>query len=231
VVGKEAFMIGKRIGFLILAVSAAAAFALGFIAGGAGGPPAAAAGPATENGDVNADGLIDISDPVFLLNYLFLSGEAPAPISPAPPQTLSAVIVRHCEKDDTVAGDAPLSEAGMVRAARLTEVLLRAKIDVFLATEYNGEHLRTVQTLQAAAEARGLEIRIVEAGEMAAALRALPEGTVAAVAGNNKTLPPIIGGLGVPDTISDDSAVYDNLYVVRFGPTEDVPGTMVQLRY
>ena len=35
---------------------------------------------ATQNGDVNASGEIDISDPVYLLSYLYLGGPAPVPL-------------------------------------------------------------------------------------------------------------------------------------------------------
>jgi hypothetical protein len=36
--------------------------------------------PAMENGDVNGDWSIDVSDPVFLLNYLYSGGPAPVPV-------------------------------------------------------------------------------------------------------------------------------------------------------
>jgi hypothetical protein len=37
------------------------------------------------NGDVNGDGTIDISDAIYLLESLFLGGEAPVPIECPPP--------------------------------------------------------------------------------------------------------------------------------------------------
>jgi len=61
-----------------------AALAAGFIwkelavhATGGGAVPAG-------NGDVNADGALDLSDPVYLLSYLFLAGPKPAPIECPP---------------------------------------------------------------------------------------------------------------------------------------------------
>lgn len=55
-----------------------------------GVPPVAAAGDPgggavpSGNGDVNGDGAIDISDPVYLLNYLFAAGPAVKPIECPP---------------------------------------------------------------------------------------------------------------------------------------------------
>jgi hypothetical protein len=36
------------------------------------------------NGDVNGDGLMDVSDPVFLLNFMYLGGTEPALLGCAP---------------------------------------------------------------------------------------------------------------------------------------------------
>ena len=49
------------------------------IAEGVPAPPVA-----TENGDVNGDGGIDISDPLYILNWLFAAGDSPVPISDSP---------------------------------------------------------------------------------------------------------------------------------------------------
>lgn len=35
---------------------------------------------AAQNGDTNADGKVDISDPIYLLQYLYMGGPAPAPL-------------------------------------------------------------------------------------------------------------------------------------------------------
>jgi hypothetical protein len=40
--------------------------------------------PARENGDANGDWSLDVSDPVYLLSYLFLGGPAPVPIECLP---------------------------------------------------------------------------------------------------------------------------------------------------
>ena len=67
--------------------------------------------PPCDNGDVNADGRLDISDAVHLLNHLFLGGPAPVPIEcppvpclpPATGQTLCYDAVGNvidCDNDD-----------------------------------------------------------------------------------------------------------------------------------
>ena len=60
---------------------------------GQGGPSSPAG-----NGDVNCSGKTDISDPVFLLNYLFLGGEAPCRL-PDPPELLSRMDHLQAELD------------------------------------------------------------------------------------------------------------------------------------
>ncbi len=64
---------------------------------------------ATKNGDVNASGDIDLSDAVYLINWLFLGGPAPAAIAGAPEleERLAAVEKRLEE----LAGGIPAGEA------------------------------------------------------------------------------------------------------------------------
>jgi len=75
-----------RRNIVIFVISAAAAFSLGYLAGGAGRSPASAAsaGVPSGNGDVNADGTINIADPVYLLIHLFQGGDAPVAIEVPP---------------------------------------------------------------------------------------------------------------------------------------------------
>jgi|RhiMethySRZTD1v2_1073278.scaffolds.fasta_scaffold11965_9 hypothetical protein len=91
-----AFAAGCAVGFgLALALLAAALLPLRAGAAGAGG----GAPTATENGDINGDGRIDISDAVSLLGFLFQGGPRPAAIdcSPPPPPPDSAFFRFHNE--------------------------------------------------------------------------------------------------------------------------------------
>jgi hypothetical protein len=47
-------------------------------------PVRAGAGPAGENGDANGDGVLDLSDPIYLLRYLFQEGPAPVACADSP---------------------------------------------------------------------------------------------------------------------------------------------------
>jgi hypothetical protein len=64
-------------------------FAVVGLAGFAGvsdvtGGPGASGVMTTLNGDVNGDQAIDISDPVYLINYMYLGGPSPAPLACEP---------------------------------------------------------------------------------------------------------------------------------------------------
>jgi hypothetical protein len=47
-------------------------------------PVRAGSGPAGENGDANGDGVLDLSDPIYLLRYLFQEGPAPVACADSP---------------------------------------------------------------------------------------------------------------------------------------------------
>lgn len=69
--------------------------------GGAGGEPVA-----TENGDVNCDGGVDLSDAVHILNYLFRGGEEPCAVAQEPGD-LDEVVAELRELRNTVAACCP----------------------------------------------------------------------------------------------------------------------------
>ena len=149
-------------------------------------------------------------------------------IPAAPVTTLTALVVRHAEKVLTGIDDPGLTPEGQVRAAHLKDILARAKVDAFLATQYN----RTIQTLKPSADARTLQVQgFADVPGMIAALRALPPGSTAAVAGNSFNLAEIINSLGVKETIDVPSTEYDNLWVVHFGPAAGAPAKMEHLIY
>lgn len=47
-------------------------------------PVRAGSGPAGENGDANGDGVLDLSDPIYLLRYLFQEGPGPVACADSP---------------------------------------------------------------------------------------------------------------------------------------------------
>lgn len=165
---------------------------------------------------------------------------AAAPVaSEAPAVTLATVILaRHGEKADDDLLDPSLSPAGEARARALADLLARAGVTHLFATEYR----RTQSTLRPLADAAGLEIAVVPAGapdRLVAALRALPPGAVAVVAGHSNTLPAIIDALGgqVRDTVEEGGQrmlpdhAYDRLFVVTLPSAPAAAAQTLELRY
>jgi len=115
---------------------------------------------------------------------------------PADP-SVTVILVRHAETTGSTrgGGDPPLSEAGQARAAVLAETLAESKVTHL----FESQALRCHQTLEPLAAARGLETKTIPAGEnerQVAALRELPPGSVAVVAGHSNTVPQLVAALG-----------------------------------
>jgi len=163
---------------------------------------------------------------------------SPAP-EPAPGGLARTVmLVRHAEKRTDDAIDPALSEAGLRRAQALLELLTNADVTHLFATEYR----RTRATLEPLAAVTGLEIRTIEAGQaaaQAAALWALPPGSLAVVAGHANTLPELAIAVGgqlerlTPtrrgDWLGDDE--HDRLFVLILPPVRAEPVRTIELRY
>ncbi|MBN1419003.1 MAG: histidine phosphatase family protein [Planctomycetes bacterium] len=214
-------------------VALVAAFALGAIAGGTLLPRGAAiAGPAAfVPGDVNGDERLDLGDPIYLLNHLYASGPAPVgcPGSPCPPPRL-IFVVRHAEKEDSGA-DPGLTDQGKERALRLAETFSLAKVDAIYASEL----LRTYQTVEPLAQAKGLEIarfnQQTELDALLASVGALPPGAVAVIAGHSYTVDGILEGLGIPNPPSIGSSDYDPLLLVTLPIEPGGASGFAHLRY
>lgn len=169
--------------------------------------------------------------------------EAPVPEREAStllarPRTV--LLVRHAEKDP--AGDPKdpgLSERGRARAAALAALCAEARISHLFASEYE----RTRATLAPLAKALELELVVVPAskpGELERALDALPEGSVALVAGHSNTIPDLVARLGAEARglvttngvrmLPDDA--YDRLFVLTRPPKDArIAPSLVELRY
>jgi len=120
---------------------------------------------------------------------------AGAQTQPATAEPIVVVVVRHAEKAADDPRDPTLSGAGERRAEALAGLLRDAGVTHLFCTEYR----RTRLTVEPLARARGLQIQQVAADDPAvqvAALRALPAGSVAVVAGHSNTVPALVRGLG-----------------------------------
>ena len=135
------------------------------------------------------------------------------------------ILLRHAEKGTDDARDPGLSERGTERAESLAELLEHAGVTHLFASEF----CRTQATLAPLAEALGLEVEIVSARSpdvQVAALRALPAGSVAVVAGHSNTTPALVRALGGEvgrlkasrsgDVLGEDE--YGRLFVVVLPP-------------
>ncbi len=158
------------------------------------------------------------------------SGESAEPIT--------AIFVRHAEtaQETTGAknGEAPdpgLSAAGEERARILGRLLSRAGVTHLFASQYR----RTQLTLQPLEEQTGHEILVLPAQQpedQLRALRELPGGSIAVVAGHSNTIPGLVCELDgtVPDLDCSESGrtlehhEYDRLYLVTLpSPTATAP--------
>lgn len=152
---------------------------------------------------------------------------------------VTVLVLRHAEKDASDPGDANpgLSEAGRARAEALARLLGEARVTHLYASEYR----RTQETVAPLAERVGREVEVVSARGPAQveALRALPPGSVAVVAGHSNTVPALVRALGggeleglVPSAygpiLAEES--YDRLFLVVLARGGE-PGAALELRY
>ena len=106
-------------------------------------------------------------------------------------------MVRHAEKADDGTKDPPLLPEGTVRAACLAQVLSDVEVTHVFATDLQ----RTALTIEPLATSKALEVRALPASDiepLAETLRALPEGSVAVVAGHSNSIPQLAALLGAP---------------------------------
>lgn len=125
------------------------------------------------------------------------------------------LLVRHAEKDTSVASDPPLTAAGHARAQRLAEQLRNTPLDAIYSSSYR----RTRQTATPVADAHRLAIvdyDPADAAAFAARLRgAHPRGQVLVV-GHSNTLPPLASALCGCAVADMDEAIYGIRYTLRF---------------
>jgi phosphohistidine phosphatase SixA len=131
---------------------------------------------------------------------LLALAQEPAPAPPSAPAADAPTVVfvlRHAEALPSSAAepDPALAEAGAARARTLARLLSEAGATHLFASEFS----RTQATLAPLAAATGLAVEVVPAGDAArqvAALRALPPGSVAVVAGHSNTVSVLVAKLG-----------------------------------
>lgn len=152
------------------------------------------------------------------------SGESEEPIA--------VFFVRHAEAAQSTSGaqggkvpGPGLSENGQERAQALGRFLSLAGVTHLFASQYQ----RTSETLQPLEELTGHEIQVIRAQQpedQLRALRELPGGSIAVVAGHSNTIPGLVCDLGgaTPDLDCSESGrrlehhEYDRLFLVILLP-------------
>lgn len=206
-------------------------FLVGFLSGkvplATRGPAWAAPPPpvAATDGDVNGDAVLNLSDPVHLLNHLFQGGPPPVPCGGAAAPATVMVLVRHAERE-TAGADPCLLPDGKVRAERLAQVFRNARVDALIASA-KCRTKETLQPLAALKASQGTPVNIEEielpqvpdtAAAVADRIRALPAGSLAVVAHHSFTMKQILEALGIADTSAVDVNAFDN-FVVALVPS------------
>lgn len=149
----------------------------------------------------------------------------PTPEATSRPAEPKIFLVRHAEKvDDAKSKDPELSEAGRARAERLATLLKDAAITSVYVTDTK----RTQQTAGPISRAANIKPQIVPAADTAALLAKLKQdpGNVLVVAHSN-TIPEIIKGLGVAESLELPESDYDNLFIFTGGASPQV----IRIRY
>ncbi len=187
---------------------------------------------APEYGNVNGDGFVDISDPVYMLRHLFQGGPPPQDCRSEPDPVSVALVVRHANRDP---GIDELNEEGWKRAFHLADILADKEIDHLIASEKT----RTKQTLQPTAAANDdMEIEELDDRDIEGIARRIldaPQGSFSVVAGHSYSVHDILIELGVDKTIATEESIpvsvehYSQFLMVLL--PADGPAQLVHLHY
>ncbi len=134
-------------------------------------------------------------------------------------QTTTIILLRHAEKDTSVAGsttmkaDPPLSPQGLQRAARLPEVLKAYRPDSIYSTNY----IRTRSTVMSLSQKFKLDIQLYDLKNLQAFAEKLMQlqGKTIVVAGHSNTTPALVNLLLKENKYPNlDDSVYDRIWIV-----------------
>lgn len=136
-------------------------------------------------------------------------------------QTTKYIIVRHAEKDTTLANakmmasDPPLNKIGETRALSLVEKFKAHKINQIYSTNY----IRTKTTAAPIAKALNLNIDIYETRELDSfatqLLSSENSGKTILIVGHSNTSPKLVNLLIKQDQFKDlDESIYDTYWIV-----------------
>jgi len=144
---------------------------------------------------------------LILVLVVFFSACSPSPT----PKTI--YIVRHAEKMLVEDSDPNLSQAGKIRATKLSQILADKEIKHIFATDYK----RARQTAQTTADLAGIQIESYDAKDQEAFAKKLEqlEGNILVV-GHTDTAPRLVNILSKQEGAYPDleDLEYENIYIV-----------------
>ena len=121
-------------------------------------------------------------------------------------------LVRHAEKDTSIAGNPPLTAEGEVRAQSLAEILKSTRIDEIYSTMYT----RTLFTAGPTSESKGLDVLPYNGGDLPALVEKINASKSKSflVVGHSNTTPTLAGLLSNQELEGFDEKIYDDLLIV-----------------
>lgn len=124
-------------------------------------------------------------------------------------------LVRHAEKDTSVKDDAPLTLAGLERAAKLADILRGTRIDAI----YSTLTLRTMFTVDSLADIKSMQILPYDnktLKELITSLKESADYNRIFIVGHSNTIPALTNSLAGRDIFSKifEDNEYDNFVIV-----------------
>ena len=178
--------------------------------------------------------------PFLAFAAFLLSSVQDKPTTVVASKPVTVFFLRHAEKVADK-NDPGLTKAGETRALALRRLLSKAGITHMFASEYK----RTQATIAPLAKAIGVKVQVVSAAkprDQMEALRKLPAGSIAVVAGHSNTIPGLLRQIGAAVRGMDRrgyiaDAAHDRLFIVtlpakRGGDGNERQGVQtIELRY
>jgi broad specificity phosphatase PhoE len=156
----------------------------------------------------------------YFIVFLFVLLGTSQAISQSKPEKTTIILIRHAEKDTSVAGstamqaDPPLSDKGLLRAGKLVETLSLYSIDSIFSTNFN----RTRTTVIPIANKFGIHILNYDPktqAQFAEHLKAV-HGKTILVVGHSNTIPALVNLLiGTSKYASLADNEYDKIWILN----------------
>jgi broad specificity phosphatase PhoE len=136
-------------------------------------------------------------------------------------------VVRHAERADQ-SSDPPLSAKGAERARRLAEMLKDARITHVFTTDLR-RTIETASPLRGVVHTRSQQIPAADTQALVHQVTSLGPRDRALVVGHSNTVPAILRGLHVVESIMIADEEYDNLFIVV--PQTHAAPILLRLKY